>query len=102
MRTKAYCAYLSLRGGHVAEWSRYRIMAETSFTLSGQYYFRTILDRVLGARAAGVHYRLISVWTLVPVRLGKQLSDHSTVDDFASEAADCRHTYTMENCPQRR
>ncbi|GFX37002.1 retrovirus-related Pol polyprotein from transposon 297 [Trichonephila clavipes] len=63
---------------------------------------RTILDRFLGARAAGVHYRLISVWTLVPVRLGKQLSDHSTVDDFASEAADCRHTYTMANCPQRR
>ncbi|GFU66646.1 hypothetical protein TNCV_3111301 [Trichonephila clavipes] len=62
---------------------------------------KTILDRVLGARAAGVHYRLISVWTLVPVRLGKQLSDHSTVDDFASEAADCRHTYTMANCPQR-
>ncbi|GFX98741.1 uncharacterized protein TNCV_1503191 [Trichonephila clavipes] len=68
----------------------------------GQYYFRTILDRVLGARAAGVHYRLISVWTLVPVRLGKQLSDHSTVDEMASEAADCRHTYTMANCPQRR
>ncbi|GFU69685.1 hypothetical protein TNCV_4552971, partial [Trichonephila clavipes] len=62
----------------------------------------TILDRVLGARAAGVHYRLISVWTLVPVRLGKQLSDHSTVDEMASEAADCRHTYTMANCPQRR
>ncbi|GFX37005.1 hypothetical protein TNCV_1175051 [Trichonephila clavipes] len=71
-------------------------------TTIGQYYFRTILDRVLGARAAGVHYRLISVWTLVPVRLGKQLSDHSTVVDFASEAADCRHTYTMANCPQRR
>ncbi|GFU42918.1 hypothetical protein TNCV_3140771 [Trichonephila clavipes] len=63
---------------------------------------RTILDIVLGARAAGVHYRLISVWTLVPVRLGKQLSDHSTVDEMASEAADCRHTYTMANCPQRR
>ncbi|GFS63981.1 retrovirus-related Pol polyprotein from transposon 297 [Trichonephila clavipes] len=63
---------------------------------------RTILDRVLGARAAEVHYRLISVWTLVPVRLGKQLSDHSTVDEMASEAADCRHTYTMSNCPQRR
>ncbi|GFV97753.1 uncharacterized protein TNCV_2313381 [Trichonephila clavipes] len=63
---------------------------------------RTILDRVLGARAAGVHYRLISVWTLVPVRLGKQLSDYSTVDEMASEAADCRHTYTMANCPQRR
>ncbi|GFX31862.1 retrovirus-related Pol polyprotein from transposon 297 [Trichonephila clavipes] len=63
---------------------------------------RTILDRVLGARAAGVHYRLISVWTLVPVRLGKQLSDHSTVDEMSSEAADCRLTYTMANCPQRR
>ncbi|GFX23476.1 hypothetical protein TNCV_3769521 [Trichonephila clavipes] len=63
---------------------------------------RKILDRVLGARAAGVHYRLFSVWTLVPVRLGKQLFDHSTVDEIASEAADCRHTYTMANCPQRR
>ncbi|GFT84006.1 hypothetical protein TNCV_746581 [Trichonephila clavipes] len=62
----------------------------------------TILDRVLGARAAGVHYRLFSVWTLVPVRLGKQLSDHSTVDEIASGAADCRLTYTMANCPQRR
>ncbi|GFU34986.1 hypothetical protein TNCV_2992681 [Trichonephila clavipes] len=68
----------------------------------GQYYCRTILDRVLGARAAGVHYRLFSVWTLVPVRLGKQLSDHSTVDEIASGAADCRLTYTMANCPQRR
>ncbi|GFT43398.1 transposable element Tcb2 transposase [Trichonephila clavipes] len=29
------------------------------------------------------------VWTLVPVRLGKQLSDNSTVDEIASEAADC-------------
>ncbi|GFU81457.1 hypothetical protein TNCV_1524911 [Trichonephila clavipes] len=63
---------------------------------------RTILDRVLGARAAGVHYRLFSVWTLVPVGLGGQLSVHSTVDEMASEAADCRHTYTMANCPQRR
>ncbi|GFT43392.1 retrovirus-related Pol polyprotein from transposon 297 [Trichonephila clavipes] len=63
---------------------------------------RTILDRVLGARAAGVHYRLFSVWTLVPVRLDKQLSDHSTVDEIASGAADCRLTYTMANCPQRR
>ncbi|GFX58031.1 hypothetical protein TNCV_4047891 [Trichonephila clavipes] len=62
----------------------------------------TILDRVLGARAAGVHYRLFSVWTLVPVGLGGQLSVHSTVDEMASEAADCRHTYTMTNCPQRR
>ncbi|GFY32884.1 hypothetical protein TNCV_4025081 [Trichonephila clavipes] len=62
----------------------------------------TILDGVLGARAAGVHYRLFSVWTLVPVRLGKQLSDNSTVDDIASEAADCRLTYTMANCPQSR
>ncbi|GFT61926.1 hypothetical protein TNCV_4497291 [Trichonephila clavipes] len=63
---------------------------------------RTILDRVLGARAAGVHYRLFSVWTLVPVRLDQQLSDHSTVDEIASGAADCRLTYTIENCPQRR
>ncbi|GFW78022.1 uncharacterized protein TNCV_134921 [Trichonephila clavipes] len=62
----------------------------------------TILDRVLGARAAGVHYRLFSVWTLVPVRLDQQLSDHSTVDEIASGAADCRLTYTMVNCPQRR
>ncbi|GFW84672.1 retrovirus-related Pol polyprotein from transposon 297 [Trichonephila clavipes] len=63
---------------------------------------RTILDRVLGARAAGVHYRLFSVWTLVPVRLDQQLSDHSTVDEIASGAVDCRLTYTMANCPQRR
>ncbi|GFX15878.1 hypothetical protein TNCV_1062001 [Trichonephila clavipes] len=67
-----------------------------------QYYCRTILDRVLGARAAGVHYRLFSVWTLVPVRRDQQLSDHSTVDEIASGAADCRLTYTMANCPQRR
>ncbi|GFT30219.1 hypothetical protein TNCV_3466791 [Trichonephila clavipes] len=52
--------------------------------------------------AAGVHYRLFSVWTLVPVRLGKQLSGNSTVDEIASEEADCRLTYTMANCPQRR
>ncbi|GFS57132.1 hypothetical protein TNCV_4238951 [Trichonephila clavipes] len=63
---------------------------------------RTILDRVLGARAAEVHYRLFSVRTLVPVRLDQQLSDHSTVDEIASGAADCRLTYTMSNCPQRR
>ncbi|GFX60460.1 uncharacterized protein TNCV_1181791 [Trichonephila clavipes] len=56
----------------------------------------------LGARAAGVHYRLFSVWTLVPVRLDQQLSDHSTVDEIASGAVDCRLTYTMANCPQRR
>ncbi|GFU31923.1 hypothetical protein TNCV_1111721 [Trichonephila clavipes] len=43
-----------------------------------------------------------NVWTLVPVRLGKQLSDHSTVDEIASGAADCRLAYTMANCPQRR
>ncbi|GFU00358.1 hypothetical protein TNCV_4258941 [Trichonephila clavipes] len=55
-----------------------------------------------GACAAGVHYRLFSVWTLVPLRLGKQLSGNSTVDEIASEAADCRLTYTMANCPQRR
>ncbi|GFY15019.1 hypothetical protein TNCV_4492721 [Trichonephila clavipes] len=55
-----------------------------------------------GARAAGVHYRLFSVWTLVQVRLGKQWSGNSTVDEIASEAADCRLTYTMENCPERR
>ncbi|GFY22363.1 hypothetical protein TNCV_398991 [Trichonephila clavipes] len=68
----------------------------------GRGDLRTILDRVLGARAAGVHYRLFSVWTLVPVRLDQQLSDHSTVDEIASRAADCRLTYTMANCPQRR
>ncbi|GFT52614.1 hypothetical protein TNCV_3765181 [Trichonephila clavipes] len=50
---------------------------------------------------SGVHYRLFSVWTLVPVRLDQQLSDHSTVDEIASGAADCRFTYTMANCPQR-
>ncbi|GFT52171.1 hypothetical protein TNCV_2530431 [Trichonephila clavipes] len=61
----------------------------------------TILDRVLGARATGVHYRLFSVWTLVPVRLDQQLSDHSTVDEIASGAADCRLTYTMANCPSK-
>ncbi|GFX15875.1 retrovirus-related Pol polyprotein from transposon 297 [Trichonephila clavipes] len=76
-------------------------------TIAGQYYCRTILcrtilDRDLGARAAGVHYRLFSVWTLVPVRRDQQLSDHSTVDEIASGAADCRLTYTMANCPQRR
>ncbi|GFV14540.1 hypothetical protein TNCV_642921, partial [Trichonephila clavipes] len=65
-------------------------------------YIMTILDRVLGARAAGVHYRLFSVWNLVPVRLDQQLSDHSTVDEIASGAADCRLTYTVANCPQRR
>ncbi|GFV63187.1 hypothetical protein TNCV_2077191 [Trichonephila clavipes] len=68
-------------------WCRFHLMA------------KTILDRVLGA---GVHYRLFSVWTLVPVRLDQQLSDHSTVDETASGAADCRLTYTMANCPQRR
>ncbi|GFX07050.1 hypothetical protein TNCV_1556531 [Trichonephila clavipes] len=54
-----------------------------------------------GARAAGVHYRLFSVWTLVPVRIGKQLSGKSTVEEIASEAADCGLTYAMDNCPQR-
>ncbi|GFT69952.1 uncharacterized protein TNCV_4732731 [Trichonephila clavipes] len=52
--------------------------------------------------SAGVHYRLFSVWTLVPVRLDQQLSDHSTVDEIASGAADCRLTYTMANCLQMR
>ncbi|GFW97918.1 hypothetical protein TNCV_2599571 [Trichonephila clavipes] len=75
---------------------------DSRLTMTGQYYCRTILDRVLGARAVGVHYRLFSVWTLVPVRLDQQLSDHSTVDEIASGAADCRLTYTMANCPQRR
>ncbi|GFX55575.1 uncharacterized protein TNCV_268631 [Trichonephila clavipes] len=54
------------------------------------------------ARAAGVHYRLFSAWTLVPVRLGPQWSGCTTVDEIASEAADCHLTYTMANCPQRR
>ncbi|GFW92934.1 hypothetical protein TNCV_3495671 [Trichonephila clavipes] len=74
-----------------------------TFSFRNEFHsFRTILDRVLGARAAGVHYRLFSVWTLVPVRLDQQLSDHSTVDEIASGAAYCRLTYTMANCPQRR
>ncbi|GFW92663.1 hypothetical protein TNCV_519791 [Trichonephila clavipes] len=55
-----------------------------------------------GMGKSWVHYRLFSVWTLVPVRLGKQLSDNSTVDEIASEAADCRLIYTLANCPQRR
>ncbi|GFS72061.1 retrovirus-related Pol polyprotein from transposon 297 [Trichonephila clavipes] len=59
-------------------------------------------DFILQTDATGVHYRLFSVWTLVPVRLDQQLSDHSTVDEIASGAADCRLTYTMANCPQRR
>ncbi|GFW27916.1 hypothetical protein TNCV_767961 [Trichonephila clavipes] len=55
------------------------------------------------AQAIGVSQSVISsVWTLVPVRLDQQLSDHSTVDEIASGAADCRLTYTMANCPQRR
>ncbi|GFV69777.1 hypothetical protein TNCV_1345531 [Trichonephila clavipes] len=53
-------------------------------------------------KRSGAHYRLFSVWTLVPVRLGKQWSGSTTVDEIASEAADCRLTYTMANCPQRR
>ncbi|GFW05246.1 hypothetical protein TNCV_3357651 [Trichonephila clavipes] len=36
----------------------------------------------------GAHYRLFSVWTLVPVRLYKQQSGHTTVYEIASEAAD--------------
>ncbi|GFT84778.1 hypothetical protein TNCV_2767721 [Trichonephila clavipes] len=44
----------------------------------------------------------LTALTLVPVRLDQQLSDHSTVDEIASGAADCRLTYTMANCPQRR
>ncbi|GFX63694.1 hypothetical protein TNCV_2183231 [Trichonephila clavipes] len=69
--------------------------------------FRTILFQnntrlSFGCTCSWVHYRLFSVWTLVPVRLGKQLSDHSTVDEIASGAADCRLTYTMANYPQRR
>ncbi|GFW22048.1 hypothetical protein TNCV_504661, partial [Trichonephila clavipes] len=42
------------------------------------------------------------VWTLVPVRLDQQLCDHCIADEIASGAADCRLTYTMANCPQRR
>ncbi|GFS76324.1 hypothetical protein TNCV_4668461 [Trichonephila clavipes] len=34
--------------------------------------------------------------------LDQQLSDYSTVDEIASGAAECRLTYTMANCPQRR
>ncbi|GFW01108.1 hypothetical protein TNCV_1763461 [Trichonephila clavipes] len=59
-------------------------------------------DFILQTDATGVHYRLFSVWTLVPVSLDQQLYDHSTVDEIASGAADCRLTYTMANCPQRR
>ncbi|GFU52140.1 hypothetical protein TNCV_774821 [Trichonephila clavipes] len=59
-------------------------------------------DFILQTDATRVHYRLFSVWTLVPVGLDQQLSDHSTVDEIASGAADCRLTYTMANCPQRR
>ncbi|GFT05638.1 hypothetical protein TNCV_1044991 [Trichonephila clavipes] len=44
---------------------------------------------------AGVHYRLFSVWTLVPVRLDQQLSGHSTVDEIASGAADCVALHTQ-------
>ncbi|GFX08722.1 hypothetical protein TNCV_4227421 [Trichonephila clavipes] len=55
-----------------------------------------------GARAAGAHYCLFRVWTLVPVRLDKQWFGHTTVDEIASEAVDCRLTYTMVNCLQRR
>ncbi|GFY07826.1 hypothetical protein TNCV_4287621 [Trichonephila clavipes] len=115
MRAKANRAHLSIRDQELEcmsrcfyvhynvrkpyEWKHLQNKASATFSIALQKPFQ---DRVLGARAAGVHYRLISVWTLVPVRLGKQLSDHSTVDDFASEAADCRHTYTMANCPQRR
>ncbi|GFU53028.1 transposable element Tcb1 transposase [Trichonephila clavipes] len=90
------------------DWACVLFSDESRFNLSSdcrrQLIWRkwTILDRVLGARAAGVHYRLFSVWTLVPVRLDQQLSDHSTVDEIASGAADCRLTYTMANCPQRR
>ncbi|GFX93961.1 hypothetical protein TNCV_3413231 [Trichonephila clavipes] len=47
-----------------------------------------------------IAYLASGLW--VPVRLDKQLSDHSTVDEIASGAADCRLTYTMANCPQRR
>ncbi|GFU88388.1 hypothetical protein TNCV_2672931, partial [Trichonephila clavipes] len=40
-----------------------------------------------GCTCSWVHYRLFSVWTLVPVRLDQQLSDHSTVDEIASRAS---------------
>ncbi|GFX21889.1 hypothetical protein TNCV_2311671 [Trichonephila clavipes] len=46
-------------------------------------------------------HELMSLWTLVPVRLDKHLSGNSTVGEIASEAADCHLTYTMANCPQR-
>ncbi|GFX77714.1 hypothetical protein TNCV_1106311 [Trichonephila clavipes] len=36
------------------------------------------------------------------MRLEIQYSGHSTVDEIASEAADCRLTYTMANCHQKR
>ncbi|GFW54611.1 uncharacterized protein TNCV_5109851 [Trichonephila clavipes] len=72
-----------------------------------EFSLRTILLQdntrlCFGARAAGVHYHLFSVWTLVPIRLGKQWSGYTTVDEIVSVAADCRLIYTMANCPQRR
>ncbi|GFX37299.1 hypothetical protein TNCV_76431 [Trichonephila clavipes] len=50
-----------------------------------------------GYVGAGVPYRLFSVWTLVPVRLGKQLSGNSTVDEIASEAADIHNALHLHN-----
>ncbi|GFW82352.1 hypothetical protein TNCV_3818331 [Trichonephila clavipes] len=77
------------------------------FSFRNEFHsFRTILfqdntRQSFGCTCSWGSLSAISVWTLVPVRLGKQLSDHSTVDDFASEAADCRHIHTMANCPQK-
>ncbi|GFU98072.1 hypothetical protein TNCV_233471 [Trichonephila clavipes] len=90
----------AVSGRRISRQTVYRHLAQMDLEVQRPVW--TILDRVLGARAAGVHYRLFSVWTLVPVRLDQQLSDHSTVDEIASGAADCRLTYTMANCPQRR
>ncbi|GFW85582.1 amiloride-sensitive cation channel 5 [Trichonephila clavipes] len=50
------------------------------------------------------HFNLSECYRICqqPCELDQQLSDHSTVDEIASGAADCRLTYTMANCPQRR
>ncbi|GFV95597.1 uncharacterized protein TNCV_4575981 [Trichonephila clavipes] len=64
-----------------------------------EYYTR--IDKKLGETVISEVPDTL-VWTLVPVRLDQQLSDHSTVDEIASGAADYRLTCTMANCPQRR
>ncbi|GFW22188.1 hypothetical protein TNCV_1429421 [Trichonephila clavipes] len=92
-------AELRIRGFRYSIWHLYP--KKMMFRVS-QYYCRTILDRVFRCTCSWGSLCLFSVWTLVPVRLDQQLSDHSTVGEIASGAADCRLTYTMANCPQRR